>query len=306
MQTSTLKRTGWLAAVLLIMLVSCKKSTDAVTPANQECQIQSETYVSSDGDKSTTTYTYNGNGQLTSSVTAYTITGSSTGGSVTSTYVYDAAGNITSATTRDGGSSSATTYEYTGGRLTKETATGSSPSTATYSYDGSGQVATYSQSSSSSSQSYTFTNGTLTAGQVTINSQSAVVGITNGRITSLPYSSSIRLRYTYDASNYVTRIDALDGAGVVQFYLLNEYGTTPYKRANVPPVITPIINLTGNSTLPLSRQSLYISDGTLYSDSRLRYQVNGKGFLTSAIIDESSSASGKVTETYTYTYSNCQ
>ncbi|RYF59096.1 MAG: hypothetical protein EOO39_33570, partial [Cytophagaceae bacterium] len=145
MHTSSIKPAGWATIALLMVLVGCQKSTDPLTPTNQDCQLQAEVTVRN-GSQQTTTYAYNENGQLLKSVST-----PASGKPITYTYSYDATGNVVSALTQGTLANidftSTGTYEYTDGRLVNITAQSSSTIVSSdinkYSYDQSGRVATY-------------------------------------------------------------------------------------------------------------------------------------------------------------------
>ena len=319
MHTLTIKRAGWAITALLVSLVGCKKSTDAVIPVTQECQLQSELIVNNGSQQATTTtYAYNGNGQLIKSVA------SSSGGTpdtstITYTYSYDEAGNIITALTQgtitNTSLNTTNSYEYTGGRLTKIVSKSSNSlfasTTDSYSYDGSGQIATYSYTSSDpkyGTESYTFTNGLLTGGAITRGGQSLTVTVDNGRIASVAYPDGSKYRYDYDAKGYSTRSEYVNKVGALQSYTTYEYSTTAYKRVSTPYRVVPAINLYGNTELPVSRLAVYSADGSLKAETRYQYQVNSKGYITSLGYTQNQPGvgNGQTTSSTTYTYSNCQ
>ena len=281
--------------------------------------MQSELTVYNGGiQKTTTTYSYNSNGQLIKSITSSSSPGVTSANSMTYTYSYDAAGNVITALTEGviakTNVKSIGSYEYSGGRLTKIVSESSSnifPSTTdSYSYDGSGQIATYSTTSSDpkyGTERYTFTNGLLTGGTITRGGQSLTVTAENGRITSIANPDGSKNRYTYDANGYNTRYEYFDKAGTLQSYTTNEYSTTGYKQARTPYQVIPAINLYGNTELPLARVASYNANGSLKNETLYQYQVNGKGYITGlSYVQNQTGVSGQSTGTTTYTYSNCR
>jgi RHS repeat-associated protein len=158
----------------------------------------------------TTTYTYNGLGDLESQVSpdtgTTTFTHDAAGNvltqtdarSVTTTYSYDALNRVTAATVTDG----TVTYEYdnltTGGayargRLTKVT----DPSgNTTYVYDAMGRVTSKVQTTTASPANKAFTVGYAYA---------------NGRLASITYPSGRVVAYGYDLQGQVTSI-TVDGS----------------------------------------------------------------------------------------------
>lgn len=314
MNTIAFNRVGGATIALLVLLVGCKKSTDVVAVTSQDCQLQSEQTDRNGGQQiTTTTHSYNGNGQLVKTVAA------SSGSSITYTYTYDSAGNVITANTQGATSpnnsiNSTGSYEYTGGRLTKLVSKSLSSSltsdTYNYTYDGSGQLSTYSYSSSDLNygvESYTFASGMLTSGTITRGGQSLSLTITNGRVASVTYSGGGTTRYTYDANGYLTRSDFFDKDGTLQSYTTNEYSTTVFKRAMSPYRVVPKINLYGNTELPLSRGAVYNADGSLKAETIYQYQVNSKGYISSSGYTQNiPGVGGQGTSLTTYTYSNCQ
>lgn len=312
MYTFTTSRAGWATTALLGLLLSCQQSTNVVTPDSEDCQLQTELSVSI-GNRQTTTYTYNGQGQLIKSVAS-----SGHGSLITYTYTYDAAGNVSTAliqgTAPNFKIDNAGSYEYTGGRLTKITSksSGTTPGTTvdSYSYDESGRIATYSYSSTDQqygTESYTFMNGQLTSGAITRGGQSLTVTVDNGRIVSVISPGGSQNRNTYDASGYLTRTDYLDKAGNLLSYTLYEYSKTAYKKAHMLYKVIPTINLYGNKEFPESRVAIYNADGTLKAETRYQYEINSKGYITGLSYEQTQAGvGGKNTNSTTYTYSNCQ
>lgn len=305
----TLRRTGWIAATLLLLVVGCKKPADDLTPATQGCQLKVEQNIFGQ----TTSHAYNAQGQRIKSVS------SSNGTPIVYTYAYDATGNIIAATTQGVLASNRKidvigSYEYTGGRLTKIVSKSLGDilfsTSDTYSYDASGRLAAYTYASSDTQgeiESYTFTNGLVTAGAITRGGQSWTLTAENGRITQSASANGSRTRHTYDARGYLTRSDSFNQSGALQSYTVREYSNTPYKEDRPLRNIVPPINLYGNTELPESRVAVYQADGTLTAETRTQYQINSQGYITtiSYTKNQVGVGNGQSTQIATYDYSNC-
>ena len=265
-------------------------------------------YKGSDGSTSTSTYTYDENGNLLKTVYK------SGGKTSTTTYTYDANGNILKRAFKGSGYGETETFAYSSGRLKKQTyemveGTYSSKGAFTYSYNAKGLLTKKAYAAEDGSYKYAYYYYYNDAGFVSKIVYKAPGSDTN--TTTYTYNSKNRVtktvstgggetsttKYTYDTAGNVIKTvcdSPFDYAAYTTTRTYGEKGNLLTEKTVTGTGESYTTTKTYNAKGLLTKEAYKSSEGTGYSWT-LKYDANGN-----AIQETFTSDDGKAVSTNTY------
>ena len=317
---------------LCIVLGGCGGSSDP-TPLCQLTAVSISRPASGNvsGFSQNTNYTYQNDRLIKVQESSMSGSGSNQYSSNSTTnYIFNADGFVTSSTigstvSYNGGppspSSSITTYEYTGEKLTKslETITASTIAyiTKKYEYDSQGKIKKHTIQSGINSgiMVYNYTDGVL-VGVQNVSIGGVVMGayeVLNGRVSVVPPGTmgASRTEYIYDGQGRQTKRSSLYGL-ITMSYSKTQYANIRNPNEAVPvfrgwPTIANIYG-TGEMRASIENYLLIGSDLTIVNKSDFLYQVNSQWFPTTVTENYTPLSPNNGTAnaiTTIYTYQNC-